>query len=434
MNRLAINKLVTWKNSTRRKPLLVEGARQVGKTWLVKEFAKQYYENLIYINFEESIHLRELFKTDYDVKRVLVTISAATGEICVPGKTLIFFDEVQEAEGAITALKYFCENAPEQHVIAAGSLLGVNLHKRLSFPVGKVQFLTLYPMNFIEFLEAVGESGLANLIKEQNWEPINTLSSKYRELLKQYYLIGGMPEVVKEFSSSGNWQECREIQKEILLSYERDFSKHAPLSEVPRIGQVWRSLPEQLSKDNRKFIYGVVREGARARQYEDALQWLIDAGLLIKVPNVTAPRIPLASYESRSIFKIFLLDVGLMGAMCDLTLSTISNGNAIYTEFKGAMTEQYVAQQLVEYFKPYYWAKANSSLEIDFLIQQENDILPLEVKAETNLNAKSLKQYIADYSPIRAYRISMADYRREEKLINLPLYAVDALGNDVDMQ
>lgn len=430
MNRLAIHKLVAWKNSSRRKPLLVEGARQVGKTWLVKEFAKLYYENLIYVNFEEKIQLRELFKIDYDVKRILATVSAATGEICVPGRTLVFFDEVQEAEGAVTALKYLCENAPEQHVIAAGSLLGVNLHKRISFPVGKVQFLTLYPMNFMEFLDAVKENGLATLIRERNWDAVNMLASKYRELLKQYYFIGGMPEVVKEFAATGNWDECREIQKEILRSYERDFSKHAPLNEVPRIGQVWSSLPEQLSKDNRKFIYGVIREGARARQYEDALQWLIDAGLLIKVPNVTAPRIPLISYESHSIFKVFMLDVGLMGAMCDLSVATIADGNAIYTEFKGAMTEQYVAQQLMEYFKPYYWSKANSSLEIDFLIQSHEDVIPLEVKAETNLNAKSLKQYIADFSPARAYRVSMAAYKEEEKLINLPLFAVDALCND----
>lgn len=427
MKRLAINKLIDWKKSSRRKPLLIEGARQVGKTWLVKEFAKQCYENMIYINFEEDIPLRNLFTGDYKVDRIIATISAATGQVCKADSTLIFFDEIQEAEGALTALKYFCENAPEIHVVAAGSLLGVNLHQRISFPVGKVQFLTLHPMCFLEFLDAVGQPMLAQLIIDQDWDTINLLTDRYRELLKQYYYIGGMPEVVKEFASSQNWEQCRNIQSDILKSYERDFSKHAPLNEVPRIGAIWRSLPEQLSKENKKFIYGVIRQGARAREFKNALQWLFDAGLLIKVSNVTSPRIPLASYESRSIFKVYMLDVGLMGAMCNLSASTIANGNAIYTEFKGAMTEQYVAQQLLLYFKPYYWSKENSQQEIDFLIQWNDDIVPLEVKAELNLNAKSFKQYLAENTPARAYRISMVPYKKEATFANLPLYAVNAL-------
>ncbi len=323
MYREPINELIKWKNSKRRKPLVLEGARQVGKTWLVKEFARLHYKNIAYFNFEEQQYLKNLFEQDYDVKRILSAIGAATHVQCVAGETLIFLDEIQEAHNGLTALKYFNENAPEHHVIVAGSLLGLELHKQVSFPVGKVQFMTLYPMSYSEFLQAMGDDALVDFLKKEDWSNINLFSAKYKERLKQYYYVGGMPEVVLSFSESQNWQEAREIQSEILNSYDRDFSKHAPSEIVPRIRQLWQSIPAQLSRENRKFIYGLVKEGARAREYEIALQWLFDSGLIYRVNCVSAPRIPLKSYEDSSAFKIFMVDVGLLGAMADLDESTI---------------------------------------------------------------------------------------------------------------
>lgn len=428
MERKAINQLVRWKTSARRKPLILEGARQVGKTWLVKDFAKKYYKNIAYVNFEEQIYLRNLFETDFDVARIFSSISAATHVNCEPGETLIFLDEIQEAVNGITALKYFNENAPEQHVIAAGSLLGLELHRQTSFPVGKVQFMTLHPMSFTEFLEAVGEHGLAQFIETKSWEEIKQFSPRLRELLKQYYYVGGMPEAVLVFQESGDWQEVRNIQREILEGYDRDFSKHAPAEIVPRIRQLWNSVPAQLSKENRKFLYGLVREGARAREYEIALQWLADGGLIHKVSCVTAPRIPLRSYEEKTSFKIFVLDMGLLGAMCDLDSATIVMGNNIFTEFKGALTEQYVLQQLLLSHEPYYWAKSDSKQEIDFLLQIGGQVVPIEVKAEENLRAKSLRQFVTDNHSEAAYRLSMSDYRVESWMTNVPLYAAEAIG------
>lgn len=427
MKRYAIEKLVKWKESSRRKPLIIEGARQVGKTWLVKEFASQFYQNIAYVNFEEQVFLRSLFSIDYDTDRIINTISAATHVNIIPGETLIFLDEIQEAENAITALKYFNENAGDQHVIAAGSLLGIELHRHTSFPVGKVQFMTLHPMSFFEFLDAMGENRLTEIIRNKNWTTVNIFAPKLSELLKQYYYVGGMPEVVLAFSENHDWEEVREIQNGILKSYDYDFSKHAPADVVPRIRMLWNSLPAQLSKENRKFIYGLVREGARAREYEIALQWLFDGGLIHRINNVTAPRIPLKSYEDKSAFKIFALDVGLLGAMCDLDSSTIVEGNRIFTEFKGALTEQYVLQELILRHEPYYYAKKNSQLEIDFLIQESGQVIPIEVKAEENLKARSLRQFVADNDSETAYRTSMSNYRQESWLTNLPLYAVETL-------
>ena len=428
MERTAIEKLVEWKNSTWRKPLVIEGARQVGKTWLVKKFAQENYKKLAYVNFEEMKILQSLFIQDFDITRIVTAIGAATHTTCTECDTLIFLDEIQAAPNAITSLKYFCENAPGYHVIAAGSLLGIELHQGESFPVGKVQFLSLYPMNFIEFTMAMGENELANLLLAKDWSMIQLFAPKFQELLRYYYYVGGMPEAVLCFSQSRDWQKVREIQEAILKSYSRDISKHAPSDVVPRISDVWNSIPSQLSKENRKFIYGVVREGARAREYEIALQWLLDAGLIYKVYNVKAPRIPLKCYEDRAAFKIFLLDVGLLGAMSRLKSSTIISGNDIFTEFKGALTEQYVLQQLVLKYAPCYFAKAKSTQEIDFLIEDEEDhVIPLEVKAETNVKAKSLRQYVLENNPFLAYRISMNDYKQEEWLVNLPLYAVNLL-------
>jgi len=427
MEREAINDLVKWKSGRRRKPLIIEGARQVGKTWLVKEFARRYYKNIAYVNFEEHLYFRNLFDADFDVDRIIAAINAATHQTCSTGDTLIFFDEIQEAKNGLTALKYFYENAPEYHIIAAGSLLGLELHRQTSFPVGKVQFMTLYPMSFTEFLMAMGERRLTDLLRQKDWVNIGLFSSKYIELLKQYYYVGGMPEVVQSFSEVKDWDEVRDIQNEILSSYERDFSKHAPRDVVPRIRQLWDSVPAQLGKENKKFVYGVVKEGARAREYEIALQWLLDAGLIYKVSNVTAPRLPLKSYEDKSAFKVYTLDIGLLGAMSDLDSEIIIRGNDIFTEFKDALTEQYVLQQLMLTKKPFYWAKYNSKQEVDFLIQQSGGVIPIEVKAEANLRAKSLRQFVLDNKPEKVYRFSMADFRREECFTNLPLYAVELL-------
>lgn len=429
MKRFAIRELEKWKESPRRKPLIVEGARQVGKTWLVKEFAHTHYRNLVYVNFEEQIYLRDLFKTDFDVERILTAIKAATHETITPGETLIFLDEIQEAENGLTSLKYFCENAPELHVVAAGSLLGIELHRNSSFPVGKVRFMTLRPMSFLEFLIAVGEDGLENMLAAKDWTNIAMFSSRLKEYLKMYYYVGGMPEAVLAFSLRRDFDEVREIQQEILHSYDFDFSKHAPLEIVPRIRQLWTSLPAQLSKENRKFIYGLVKSGARAREYEAALQWLIDGGLIYKVCNVSAPRIPLKSYEDESAFKLFMLDVGLLGAMSTLDSETIVEGNRIFTEFKGALTEQYALQELILHHDPFYFAKSNSQLEIDFLIQENGNVIPIEVKAEENLRARSLRQFVSDYSPQNAYRLSMSDYRKETWMTNLPLYAIESLSS-----
>lgn len=427
MERNAIELLNKWKEKKRRKPLIIEGARQVGKTWLIKEFARLHYKQIAYLNFEEQKHLRTLFADDFDIQRILQAIRTATKVHCEPGQTLIVFDEIQEAENGLTVLKYFQENAPQQHVIAAGSLLGIELHKKESFPVGKVDFLTLYPLSFHEFLKAVNENELCDLLQTKDWSLINTFSHKFIERLRQYYFVGGMPEAVQAFSEDADWDEIRDIQNGILKSYDRDFSKHAPAEIVPRIRQLWNSIPVQLSKENRKFIYGLVKEGARAREYELALSWLHDCGLIYQTFCVTAPKFPLKAYQDMSAFKLFIVDVGLLSAMNDIDPETLLHGNDIFTEFKGALTEQYVMQQLVLKFEPYYWSKTNSQSEIDFLVQHEGEIIPIEVKAEENLQAKSLRLYVKDYMPNLAVRTSMSTYRKEEWMVNIPLYAIGIL-------
>ncbi len=425
MERTAINRLKQWQISQHRKPLVIEGARQVGKTWLVKEFGRRCYSKVAYVNFESQKHLQQLFEQNFDTQRIITTINAATGVTCTAGDTLIFLDEIQAAPGGITSLKYFCEDAPEYHVIAAGSLLGIELHGGESFPVGKVQFMQMYPMDFNEFLQALGEGNLAALVASADWTTIRMFETKLQELLKYYYFVGGMPEAVLAFSQYRDWNGVREIQDAILKSYVRDMSKHAPHEVVPRITDVWDSIPAQLSKENRKFVYGVLRQGARAREYEIALQWLKDAGLIYTVHNVSAPRVPLKSYEDRAIFKIYALDVGLLAAMAGLKQHTLVSGNDVFTEFKGALTEQYVFQQLHPNHDLYYYSKANSTLEIDFLLQDEDDnIVPIEVKAETNVKAKSLRMFAIEQKSTTAYRMSMNPYRKEDWLINVPLYAV----------
>lgn len=424
MKRTIINELVNWKERSRRKPLIVEGARQVGKTWLINEFGRNYYDEIAYINFEEKKTLQELFKPDYDIQRILFAIKVATNTKMNPGKTLIVLDEIQEAEGGITSLKYFAENAPEHHVIAAGSLLGVELHKRISFPVGKVEFLRLRPLSFEEFLMAMGENNLAELLNSKDWATIQLFSEQFKLLLKQYYYVGGMPEAVLSFAEQKDLTEVRRIQNDILSTYERDFSKHAPSDIVPRIRQLWNSIPSQLSKENRKFIYGLVREGARAREYETALSWIKDSGLIHQLFCVKAPRIPLKSYEDISAFKIYLLDVGLLSAMCELDSNTLLNGNRIFTEFKGALTEQYVMQELIQHHSLYYWAKSKTDQEVDFLIQKDGNVVPVEVKAEENLHAKSLRSFVSENSSPIAIRTSMSNYREEDWMTNIPLYCI----------
>ncbi len=429
MRRIALSFLQKWKQRNTRKPLIIRGARQVGKTWLMKEFAKTEYENFAYVNFEDNQQLKTLFLNDFDIPRILLAIQIATGIKPEPNKTLIIFDEIQEAERALTSLKYFRENAPEYHVIAAGSLLGIALHENTSFPVGKVEFLDLYPLSFTEFLEALGEHDLNNLIQTQQWVMINAFKTKYIELLKQYYYVGGMPEVVSSYAMNQDFSEIRQIQQHILNSYEQDFSKHAPADVVPRIRMVWNSVPAQLSKENRKFIYGLIKQGARAKEFELALAWLTDCGLIHKINRVSKPALPLKAYEDMGAFKLYLLDIGLLGAMANLDVKTLLDGNLIFSEFKGALTEQYVLQQLVTdaEISIFYWSSEKSDGEIDLLIQYKNEIVPIEVKAAENLQAKSLRAFAEKNKSKMAIRTSMSDFREETWLTNLPLYAINEL-------
>lgn len=434
MIRDAMNDLIKWKDSSRRKPLIIRGARQVGKTWIMREFGRTHYEKYAYINFDNNERMESLFKGDIDIKRIITALQIETGVKIEANNTLIIFDEVQEVPRALTSLKYFCENAPDYHIVAAGSLLGVALHPGTSFPVGKVDFITLYPLNFLEFMNATGNDSLVELLKSKDFEMITSFKGKYIDLLKQYYYIGGMPEVVSGFAISNDFTVVREVQKKILTAYEQDFSKHAPNETVPRIRMLWTSIPSQLAKENRKFIYGLIRQGARAREYELAMTWLIDCGLIYRVGRVSKPDMPLMAYQDFNAFKLFVLDVGLLAAMSDLNLKSILEGNKIFEEFKGALTEQYVLQQLLtnSEIKPYYWSAEKSTGEIDFIFQNDNEIVPLEVKAAENLQAKSLKNYCLKYSPKNAIRTSMSDYRKEDWLTNVPLYAINVLSEIVE--
>lgn len=431
MDRIELNKLEQWKKAKSRKPLLIKGARQVGKTWLMKEFGKKDYKDTIYINFETSKHLKDIFSSDFDIKRILTALQIETGIVAEEENTLIIFDEIQEAPEAITSLKYFYENSPGYHIVAAGSLLGVALHKHTSFPVGKIDFLNLYPLSFIEFLKALGQNSLVDLLLSKDWELIKSFKQKFILFLKQYYFVGGMPETVNSFALNNNFDEVRAIQKAILQAYEQDFSKHAPIDIVPRIRMVWNSLPAQLTKENRKFIYGLIKEGARAKDFELAISWLTDSGLIYRVNRISKPAIPLKAYTDFSAFKLFLVDVGLLAAMGNIDAKTLLAGNVIFEEFKGAITEQYVLQQFLnnEELEVCYWTAERSTAEIDFVVRNEGRIIPVEVKAEENLQAKSLKVYCDKYKPGIAVRTSMSDYRKESWLINLPLYAINQLQN-----
>lgn len=428
MRRKAIEELYRWKASADRKPLIVQGARQVGKTWLMKEFAKEAYKKCAYVNFEDNDMLRQLFEHDFDIQRIINSIQWTTG-VTIDTYTLIVLDEIQEAPRGITALKYFQEKAPEYHVMAAGSLLGIAMHHNDSFPVGKVDFMYLYPLSFFEFLEAVGEKRMVDLLMSKDWQTITMFRAKFEERLRQYYFVGGMPAVVAAFAEDGNLERVRTLQNGILDSYERDFSKHAPAIEVPRIRMVWQSIPAQLSKENRKFIYGVVKEGARAKDFKLAIEWLKDAGLIYKVNRCKKGQMPLAAYEDFAAFKIFMSDIGLMEAMSKLPPQSLINGNALFTDFKGALTEQYVMQQLKTSSKlsVYYWSADSSRGEIDFLVQRDSDIIPIEVKAEENLQAKSLRSFIDKNPELHGVRLSMSPYREQDWMTNYPLYSILAI-------
>ncbi len=426
MERLVLQQFKYWKERGDRKPLIVNGARQVGKTWALREFAKREYKKEAYILCRKNELVEQIFKKDFDVQRILVSLCAVTHVDITPGDTLIILDEVQEIPEAIEALKYFCENAPEYHIAVAGSLLGISLHQDVSYPVGKVNEIEVYPMSYGEFLLAKGEKQAYQLLEERNFDITNLLHEKYVDLLRQYYYVGGMPEAVKKYVESGALQEVRRIQQEILKGYERDFSKHAPKELIERIRMVWRSIPSQLFKDNKKFIYGALRHGARAKDFEVAIEWLVDSGLLYKVPRCSKPALPLNIYEDFSVFKLYLVDVGLLGAMVNTDPAQVLINNQIFSEYKGGMTEEYVLQEMKSRgIAPIYYHKTDDSrLELDFVIQYHGKLLPMEVKAEGNVRANSLATLLRSNPDLRAVRFSMLPYKQQEQLYCVPLYAV----------
>lgn len=430
MYRMAIEQLKTWKSKKQRKPLIIRGARQVGKTWLMKEFGANYYKNTVYINFDNNDRMKNLFEGDLKIDHLIIGLELYAGTKINPDDTLLIFDEVQEVPKALTSLKYFNEEAPQYQIVCAGSMLGVALHHGTSFPVGKVEFLDLYPLSFFEFMLAMGKQQFVELLNKGNFDLATTFKQDYEALLKYYYYVGGMPEVVENFSENKNFNEVREIQQRILATYEQDFSKHAPNEVVPRIRMLWNSIPAQLTKENKKFIYGLIKEGARAKEYELALLWMNDCGLVHKVHRVTAPNLPLKAYEDLKAFKLFLVDVGLLSCMSGLHQSILLDGNDLFKEFKGALTEQYVLQQLktLKGIQSYYWSAERGTAEVDFIIDTGSSVIPVEVKAEVNLQAKSLKTYRGKFNPSLAIRISMTDYKRENWLLNLPLWALEMLG------
>lgn len=431
MVRTKMNDLIKWKMSKRRKPLVFLGARQVGKTYLLQEFGKKHYKQMAYINFERQGAPVHLFEVDFDADRIVTVLNAYCNIRITAEDTLIVFDEIQAARKGITALKYLYEDAPQYHIVAAGSLLGVGIHPGESFPVGKVALMKLYPMSFFEFLLAMGETGIAELLEKNDLANLCFFKSKLINYLRYYLYVGGMPEAVRDFVENRDWQQVRIIQNQIIDSYCNDFSKHAPNEVLPRINMVWNSIPSQLSKENKKFIYGVMKEGARAKDFELAIQWLTDAGLLHKVYHTTKPALPLVAYQELSAFKLFLNDVGLLCAMSKLNAKTIAEGNVIFSEFKGALTEQYVFQQLTQEseLSVYYHTFGNSKYELDFLIQTANgEVIPIEVKSGENVKANSFRLFCQKNRPEKAIRTSLADYKVESWMTNLPLYAINAVG------
>ena len=426
MYRTAIEELKKWKLDKNKKPLIVQGARQVGKTWLIQEFGKTEFKKMVYVNFEHETELQDLFIKNLNIPRIITTLEGVSGVSITEEDTLIVFDEIQSAPKGLTSLKYFNENAPEYSVIVSDSLLGMNLHNKVSFPVGKVSFLDIYPMSFYEFLLAVGESGLARILNEKLWDIMDVFAEKFKEFLRYYLYVGGMPEVVAAFAENRDWKKVRQNQLEILFTYERDFSKYAPYEIVPRLNMVWQNIPAQLSKENKKFIYGVMKEGARAKDFELAIQWLVDSGILLKSYRISKPEMPLIAYQDLSAFKLFFNDVGLLAAKANLDLKTVVLGNNLFTEFKGAFTEQFVMQQLKTLKLDYigYWTNERSTAEVDFVVQHQGEIIPIEVKSSENTKAKSFKLFCEKFQPQTAIRTSLSNYHQESWMTNVPLYIV----------
>lgn len=425
MERSIYSSLKKWKESPTRKPLILQGARQVGKTYILKEFGAREYSEVVYINCDDNNDMQNMF-VDYDVDRIIRSMSAISGVSIKPSTTLLILDEIQEVERGLASLKYFCEKAPEYHVAVAGSLLGITLHEGTSFPVGKVDMLYMYPMDFEEFLLAMGKEQLVELLRNNSWAALTPLRGMLTELLRQYYFVGGMPEAVKAYVERGDIWEVRSIHSKIIDAYRNDMSKHAPKQQVQRINMVWNSIPSQLARDNKKFIYGALRKGARANDFEIAIQWLVDSGLVHKVHRISKPVVPLKFYEDMASFKLFLLDCGLLGALSETPPEQILIGDNVFEEYKGAFTENYVLQQLKSLPRTfvYYYSNDNSTLEIDFVVQHEAHVIPIEVKAEENLRAKSLRQFVTDNSGLHGVRFSMSDYREQDWLTNVPLWAV----------
>ena len=425
MERSIYSNLKKWKESPTRKPLILQGARQVGKTYILKEFGAREYSEVVYINCDDNNDMQNMF-VDYDVDRIIRSLSAISGISIKPSTTLLILDEIQEVERGLASLKYFCEKAPEYHVAVAGSLLGITLHEGTSFPVGKVDMLYMYPMDFEEFLLAMGKEQLVELLRNNSWAALTPLRGMLTELLRQYYFVGGMPEAVKTYVERGDIWEVRSIHSKIIDAYRNDMSKHVPKQQVQRINMVWNSIPSQLARDNKKFIYGALRKGARANDFEIAIQWLVDSGLVHKVHRISKPVVPLKFYEDMASFKLFLLDCGLLGALSETPPEQILIGDNVFEEYKGAFTENYVLQQLKSLPRTfvYYYSNDNSTLEIDFVVQHEAHVIPIEVKAEENLRAKSLRQFVTDNSGLHGVRFSMSDYREQDWLTNVPLWAV----------
>lgn len=425
MERSIYSSLKKWKESPTRKPLILQGARQVGKTYILKEFGAREYSEVVYINCDDNNDMQNMF-VDYDVDRIIRSLSAISGVSIKPSTTLLILDEIQEVERGLASLKYFCEKAPEYHVAVAGSLLGITLHEGTSFPVGKVDMLYMYPMDFEEFLLAMGKEQLVELLRNNSWAALTPLRGMLTELLRQYYFVGGMPEAVKTYVERGDIWEVRSIHSKIIDAYRNDMSKHVPKQQMQRINMVWNSIPSQLARDNKKFIYGALRKGARANDFEIAIQWLVDSGLVHKVHRISKPVVPLKFYEDMASFKLFLLDCGLLGALSETPPEQILIGDNVFEEYKGAFTENYVLQQLKSLPRTfvYYYSNDNSTLEIDFVVQHEAHVIPIEVKAEENLRAKSLRQFVTDNSGLHGVRFSMSDYREQDWLTNVPLWAV----------
>lgn len=425
MKRKIYKQLLKWKRNVDRKPLMLLGARQVGKTWIMQHFGEKEYKNVAYINCDDEPRMKQLFELDYNIDRILITIQAITGVRITPADTLIILDEIQEIPRGLHSLKYFCEKAPEYHVMVAGSLLGVTLGKGESFPVGKVDMLTMYPMDYEEYLDATGNEGWIELLHSKDWGLIDIMKPKMTELLRQYYFVGGMPGVVSKFIENTDLQQVRTLQRDILEAYRRDISKHTSAAESTRIREVLDSLPSQLARENKKFIYGAVRKGSRAKDFELAIQWLADAGIVYKVNRIKEPKMPLKFYEDMDVFKLFLLDCGLLACMTDASADQMLIGDNVFTEFKGAFTEQYVLQQLLALgLKPYYWSNTKTPSEIDFVIQDSQRVIPIEVKAEENVRARSLVQFIKDNPGLKGLRISMKGYVDQDWMENIPLIAI----------